>query len=640
MAGSLNMSRVLAGFAGGITTGLGLLGLYHWRYGRKAPIGRIFKVGGRYYADSAVVDDLLRRVPGSQQYGDGGQLYLFRRGRVTFEQPHGYGGQLPGQVGPRLFVIHAYDTDVEGLVIEWIRFGLARPGAFFSTWPTEQTRGTWTPAPEPLHPFAFDPKRQASNAVAPLPEERPRPIGHYFQVGANFYADENILQILEGFVGADFGKGRTNVPLWRRGHLELFSQTPAKMLPEQVGALHSIEPHLTAISLPDLLVELEHLGLVSWGGTWPKFPERLTGTAPTGPLTTMPAGRVFELGGRLYLDELARRRVLSRLPVEAGAVQWQGHGFALIQVPPSPELDVNGLYVVTPAAGNAADGAARAFAEELILHRVARREERPTAASSTAATAPVSDRAIEAAAERLVAALPRPDLAPLRQRTRRHLVPVGSLVALPLDPAEAKVYEPEDRSGAPERSSGVRADPTVDVGAALRVDLMGVTAVVGDVDALDAANDPAPRVRVVLIERSSALAGLHVQVVLGHIRWSVHDAARHSVQGVSALAELAAVPRRLFHRRGGAGESRTRIPIKIVRSGQKVRRVEVVVDVEEASVLIAASGDGGVGHQEGIIVTNHALVRGRSREVHPPRREEDLRGRDRMDRAVLLAVAP
>ncbi|MFZ6184885.1 hypothetical protein [Nannocystis pusilla] len=432
------MSRVWAGFAGGLVTGLGFLGLYHWRYGRKAPIGRIFKVGGRYYADSAVVDDLLRRVPGSQQYGDGGQLYLFRRGRVTFEQPHGYGGRLPGQVGPGLFEIHAYDTDVEHLVIEWIRFGLALPGAFFPAWPTEQTRGTWAPAPEPLHPFAFDPKRQASNAVAPLPEGHPRPIGHYFKIGDNFYADENFLQTLEGFVGADFVNGRVRVPLWRRGHLEIFTQTPAKMLPEQVGALHSVEPHLNALSLPDVLVELEHLGLVSWGGTWPKFPERLTGTAPTGPLTTMPQGLVFERPGRFFIDELARRRVLSRLPVEAGAVKWRGRGYALIPVPPSPELDVKGLYAVTPVEGMAANDMTRAFIEELILHRVARREERPTA-GPVAAKAPASEPAIDVATERLVAALPRPDLAPMRVHTRRHLVPTGSLAVLPL------LYDPEDR---------------------------------------------------------------------------------------------------------------------------------------------------------------------------------------------------
>ena len=50
-----------------------------------------------------------------------------------------------------------------------------------------------------------------------------------------------------------------------------------------------------------------------------------------------------------------------------------------------------------------------------------------------------------AATERLVATLPRPDLAPLRLVTRTPQVMPGSLAVLPLDPAEAVVFEPEDR---------------------------------------------------------------------------------------------------------------------------------------------------------------------------------------------------
>lgn len=419
-------------FAGGLASGLGLAGLYHWKYRRHRPLGRIYRIGDRFYADSAVVEELVRRVPGSQSHGRyGGEIYLYRRGRLTFGSEPGMGRALPGQVGPDIFHMVAWNTDVEDVAIELIRFGLARSGGAFRTWPTEGPRGTWTPPAEPLHASAFDPTRQAWIAVAPLQDLPPRPIGHYFQVGQHYYADENCLQTLEGFHGADF-HGRVVVPFWRRGHLELFEQTRAKMLPEQVGPLFRIEPHLSGVSLGDLLIELESLGLVSWGGTWPLFPSRLAGTVATGPLTASSAGRVVTDKGRHLLDEAALKKLLSRLPSEAGKVIWRGQAFVFPQA-------AGALHVITPEGRRPEDEIARALVEELILHKLAvRAEKRPQPGGR-----PVD--VMAAAAERLVETLPRPDLAPLRTRTRTPAVQPGSLVVMPLEPAEAVVYDPEDR---------------------------------------------------------------------------------------------------------------------------------------------------------------------------------------------------
>ena len=431
-------ARSWALFVGGLASGLGLAGLFAWKYGRRAPFGHIYKIGDRFYADSAVVDELVRRVPGSERIGhNSASVYLYRRGKLSFEAEVGY-GKLPGQAGPAIYRMVARDTDLEDLVIELVRFGLALPGGAFVTWPVEQPRGTWKPPPGPLHPSALDPRRQAALAAMPLKDPPPRPIGHYFQVGQNFYADENFLQTLESFHGADFER-RTIVPLWRRGHLELSRQTTAKMLPEQVGDLHRIEPHLTGVSLADLLIELEGLGLVSWGGVWSRFPERLAGYVPTGPLTTKTAGRVFRDGGRYYLDEVARRNLRARLPHDKDRLTWRGGALVLSDATIVPK-EGGTLYVILPETGRPDDEFVRTFVGELELHRVATRATlRPASGNEPA------DAALRAAAERLVATLPRPDLAPLRLVTRTPQIPPGTLAVLPLEPAEAAVFEPEDR---------------------------------------------------------------------------------------------------------------------------------------------------------------------------------------------------
>lgn len=430
-------ARSLAWLTGGFASGLGLAGLLHWHH-KRPPLGRIYRVGDRFYADTPVVEELLRRVPGSERRDlTEARVYLYRRGKLGFTLIQRR--TLPGQAG-HLYAMDNFDASVEDLAIELVRFGLARSGGAFATWPTRGPGDTWTPAAIPLHPSAFDPGHQARNSVAPIPNPAPLAVGHYFKVGDNFYADDNFLLTLERFQGADFNK-RTIVPLWLRGQLEIFEQTRAKMLPEQVGGLHRIEPHLRGVSLADLLIELEGLGLVSWGGTWQRFPTRLAGTRSTGPLTARTPGRAYEDAGLHLIDETARTNLLSRFPVEDGKVIWRNRAMTFTRDNIVAKDSPGPLYVVTPVNGAPEDEAARAFVEELILHRIARRATfKPTGPTSTAAQA-----IPPAVIERLVATLPRPDLAPLRELTRRHQVLPGSLVILPLDSAEAEVFDPDHR---------------------------------------------------------------------------------------------------------------------------------------------------------------------------------------------------
>ncbi|MFZ6184883.1 hypothetical protein [Nannocystis pusilla] len=60
--------RAWAWFGSELASGLGLLGRYHWKYRREAPLGRIYRIGQRFHADSAVVEELVRRVPRSLGY--------------------------------------------------------------------------------------------------------------------------------------------------------------------------------------------------------------------------------------------------------------------------------------------------------------------------------------------------------------------------------------------------------------------------------------------------------------------------------------------------------------------------------------------------------------------------------------------
>lgn len=371
--------RTWAFFASGVATGGAAIGIYMWRSRRPPPVGRIYKIKSDYYADSAVVEALLSRSTGAERYGkgSGGEIFLYQRGRVRFEGPIGDGDVLPEQVGPGLFRIDsvAAAVDVENLVIEWIWLGLALPGAAFATWPHLQG-GRWNPPPAPLHPTALDPKRKAISALPPLRDDPvAHPIGHYFKAGEHYYADDNFLRTLDGFRGADFDQqtNRTIVPFWGRGHLALIQQTKAKIFAEQVGELYRIEAQLSGVSLANLLIELEGLGLVFWGGQWPRFPERPAAATPTGPvwwgMRDKQLALVFEKDGRFFIDREVLRRLYPRVPFyDTNMLVWQGVRLRLTQV-----RGDGSLLRVETEDGNTDDDAIRAFIGQILLHRLGER---------------------------------------------------------------------------------------------------------------------------------------------------------------------------------------------------------------------------------------------------------------------------
>ena len=93
----------------------------------------------------------------------------------------------------------------------------------------------------------------------------------------------------------------------------------------------------------------------------------------TGPLTTKSSGRVFGDGGRHYIDETARRNLLSRLPHERDGVSWRDQAFRFPEAAITSREGQGALYVVTPENGRPEGELARAFVEELVLHRIATR---------------------------------------------------------------------------------------------------------------------------------------------------------------------------------------------------------------------------------------------------------------------------
>lgn len=315
--------------------------------------GHVYKVKGRYYADLALVDDLARRMPGAKRWGaESGaarlahlpgppsysvEFFLFQRGRVTFERVDGFklpaGTKLPGQQGDALYVLEAgvaTSADVlEEFVVQLVHFGIARSGGSFETWPSE-AKGRVYPAPEPLHPTAFATKGafEWSSPPVKLPGAK-RPDGHYFKVDGQFFADDEFLKSLEWFQGSDHVNNMTVVPTWKRGSIQLARHSDVHTFPEQEGALYLITPMLDQVTLEDFLTELEHYGLVSWGGEWPSL-----ATHPaerwikaTGGLPLTPQGHVFAVAGELYLDKTVVDSLVTRLPIMRSGpwgFRWRG----------------------------------------------------------------------------------------------------------------------------------------------------------------------------------------------------------------------------------------------------------------------------------------------------------------------------
>lgn len=358
-------TRTWALIAGGVAAGGAVVGAAVWRTrgapqrGQVQPTGCIHKIAGRYYAEAAVVDELLRRAPASERWGEGqgGDLYLYERGRVRFTlDTPGDRPPFPGQTG-RLYVIVATHASVDDLVIEWVYLGLARPGASYSEWPKDQS-GRWRPSPELLHLTAFDFARKSLNATPrDLPHVPDCSIGHYFKVGEYFYADAHFVGTLDGFRSADFvdKRNRTIVPFWRRGRIEILRESTAKMLPEQVGSLYRIEDHLSGVNLADLLLELEGERLPAAPPTGPGWP------VVSKPLEERNTALLIESDG-FYLNAEALRRIRTRVPMDGERFVWQSTPLQLV---PHDKL-----MRVETMSGEHDDDAIRAFVGQLLLHRI------------------------------------------------------------------------------------------------------------------------------------------------------------------------------------------------------------------------------------------------------------------------------
>ena len=338
--------RTWAYVAGG--AGIVTLAVSAWAWTRPRAAGVIHELGGKYYVDAQVVSDLRGLVPGARLVDPGRySVPLHERGRLDFRVARTAVGEL--------FEVALYPDPGEllSVLVELVRYGLARPGKRYSVDPTKNTR-----APDLILSEA-------------LPT-RPLSGGHYFVVGEKFYADEAFRKTLEHFVGADFEADAKSsmIPVYRRGALRVrgpFARFRA--LPEQVGTLHVIESELTGVTLRDYLIELEHYGLVAWGGEWPQLPTGINVAAKGMPPRT-PRGLVAVRDGGVFVSKPVLDILRTRLPHTGvgDSIVWRGQ---TIEPRPSSLRFESQPEERAYALGDVGD-----FAAELVLHRMARLDER------------------------------------------------------------------------------------------------------------------------------------------------------------------------------------------------------------------------------------------------------------------------
>lgn len=342
------------GLAGGVAGAWAWLG----RASRRGP-GKVHEIEGEYYVDNLVVEDLLRRVPGARGSESLVSVPIVRRGRLLLR--HDDRSALLG----KLYQVHFTSDSAEmtrpvDLLVELLRYGLAHVGGRYDR---------WTDLGKPPKPLAL-----RESITLPL-DGGPRPDGHFFKVGANYYADERFLRTLENFGGAEYDdtKRASVIPIYKRGALLVRQAARQRMLPEQVGDLHMIESQLSGVSLGDFLDELLQYGLVGWGGEWERFPTSLSDATPTGTPPLLPEGHVLTVADDVYVDEPVLALLRTRLPVtsEAGGlttIPWRGGALRLrpLTVDRLPE-QAGRLYHLGPAA----DERVADFVAELLLRRMA-----------------------------------------------------------------------------------------------------------------------------------------------------------------------------------------------------------------------------------------------------------------------------
>lgn len=354
-------SRTWAWFAVGAAGGAA--GTYAWLRHRGRRRGKIHKVGDDDLVAALVAEDLAARVPGSRERDGRVVIPLGHRGTLVLTRAREDSGRLGV-----LYRITLRDTQhgpadaIENILTEFVGYGLAVPGERFAS---------WTELRDPGQPLALNFKAPARERD--VPQQR-RPHGHYFKVKDVHYADERMLETMEGIPGSEPGdKGRSvTIPIWKRGALHFALLTDHTLFPEQRGKLYRLESRLVGVALDDFLVELIQLGLVGWGGEWDRLPTKIAEHPRTGTPPWIAAGHVAILDGDAYLDQpvlaLLRTRMATQASGEDIDVTWRGRTFLLRPVRDPRLRDQRGtLYNIS----HASESDIAALLDELVLRRLA-----------------------------------------------------------------------------------------------------------------------------------------------------------------------------------------------------------------------------------------------------------------------------
>lgn len=318
---------------------------------RQAPRGKIHKIGKNYLLDARAVSELQQRLKWSGDPKTWVEFVVPYRGvfaaTPTNDRPEGLGPLFKVTLTPW------YDKrwTVDDLMIELVQYGLLEEGS-------EYARLTARPRDLTFRVYTYD---RATRWA--------RPAGQYFRVGDTFYIDEPAHALMMNFAKSRYEE-RDLINFWRRGgvHASVFSTV--RMLPEQVGSLFRLEPHLTGTTLEELLTELVHYGLVGWGGEWELFPANIE-AEPTGPTSLLDTPPLPLRDGVYFVFSPLVEMIMSRLDVTTHAdgritLHWRGNSYTLDR-PIGDGFGSRGWLRL----GREDDRRVQKLVDELVLRRIA-----------------------------------------------------------------------------------------------------------------------------------------------------------------------------------------------------------------------------------------------------------------------------